>query len=250
MVSLSNRGIAAAAIVSGSLSIPATAYSVEPVDVALVLAVDMSQSVDTEEQRIQRAGYADAIASALVMRAIQGGDYRRIALTYFEWGGAFEQRVIVPWTVIDDPSDADAIAGQIRGGPQSSLSRTAIGSALSFAGSLIRFAPPATRRVIDVSGDGVTNDGPPPDAIRDALVAEGITINGLPIQPAPDDHESAARVEAHYRDCVIGGPGSFVVAAKGFGDFATALKMKLILEIAGTVPTVLPVQYSAPSCAE
>jgi Protein of unknown function (DUF1194) len=215
------------------------------VDVALVLAVDASSSMDDGERQLQRSGYAKALTSQHVLSAIHDGRNGRIAVTFFEWGSQDAQVVVAPWTIIDSPEAAEQLARRIADTPSQDLQRTSISAALSFAGKLLaESGVNAVREVIDVSGDGPNNDGVVVSDARDALVARGITINGLPIlTKAKDDWLAMPDLDAYYEHCVIGGEGSFVVPVRGMQNFGKALEMKLVLEIAGIMadqPKVIP----------
>jgi hypothetical protein len=160
----------------------APARAEEPVDVLLVLAVDVSRSVDEDEARLQREGYRNAVSDPLVVEAIRGGMIGAIGIAYVEWAGAEYQRLVLPWTRIGTPADAFSWASRLDEAPRASLSWTSISGALDYSHRVLADAPfEGTRRVIDVSGDGVNNSGGPVEAARDKLLAEGVTINGLPI---------------------------------------------------------------------
>jgi hypothetical protein len=216
----------------------------EPVDVLLVLAVDVSRSVDEDEARLQREGYRNAVSDPAVIEAIRGGMIGAVGLAYVEWAGAEYQRLVLPWTRIAAAADAQAWSDRLGEAPRASLSWTSISGALDFSLKVLNDAPfDATRRVIDVSGDGVNNSGGPVELARDRVVAEGITINGLPIV---NDRPTFGRMppvplDEYYRENVIGGPGAFVVVAEDFQSFGNAVKRKLIREIAAlpTTPTLL-----------
>ncbi len=205
------------------------------VDVALVLAVDASSSMDDGERRMQRDGYAKALMSDPVMHAIKFGHKGRIAVTYFEWGSAEHQHIIAPWTIIDGPDAAGRFAKRIADEPWQDLERTSISAALAFAGQLFDAAGVRPgRKVIDVSGDGPNNEGIVVSEARDALVARGITINGLPIvTKTAEDWLSMPDLDEYYDHCVIGGEGAFMIPVRGMNNFAAALQMKLVMEIAG-----------------
>ena len=210
-----------------------------PVDLELVLAVDVSGSVDEAEADLQRKGYVDAIADPEIIRAIQSGLLGRIAVTYFEWAGDGWQSPVLDWTVIDGPDAAREFARKLSETSVGAGPWTSISQAIEFSANLIRTNNyEGTRRIIDVSGDGPNNTGGLVVPARDAAVAQRITVNGLPIindrpnfgrQPMPN-------LDLYYRNCVIGGPGAFIVVAHGFKAFAKAIRRKLILEIAGTAP--------------
>lgn len=212
------------------------AGAVEPVDVALVLAVDVSRSIDEDEARLQREGYRAAVSDPRVVEAIRGGMMGAIAIAYTEWAGIEFQRVVLPWTRIAGTRDAEGWAGALAQAPRTSLSWTSISGAIDHARRVIAECPfEATRKVIDISGDGVNNSGPPAELARDRAVAEGITINGLPIL---NDRPTFGRpppmpLDQYFRESVIGGPGAFMIPAEDFEAFGQAVRRKLIREIAG-----------------
>lgn len=211
-----------------------------PVDLELVLAVDISRSIDEEEAQMQRAGYRAALTDPEVVKAIQAGMLGRIALTYVEWAGEGTQQVIIPWTLIGTDQEAQDFADILSQAPIRFAMWTGIGDAIEFSAALFDANGfEGTRRVIDVSGDGPSNNGARVDQARDRAVAAGITINGLPIlndRPSPGGFPGAGNLDLYYSDCVIGGPGAFIVAAEGFEAFGRAIRSKLLLEIAGTKP--------------
>jgi len=229
-------GAAAATLGAAARFAPAQAAE-EPVDVLLVLAVDVSRSVDEDEARLQREGYRNAVSDPLVVEAIRGGMIGAIGVAYVEWAGAEYQRLVLPWTRIASPADAFTWASRLDEAPRASLSWTSISGALDYSHRVLGDAPfEATRRVIDVSGDGVNNSGGPVEAARDKLVADGVTINGLPIM---NDRPTFGRLppvplDEYFRESVVGGPGAFVIPAEDFQAFGHAVKRKLIREIAGT----------------
>lgn len=224
------------ALLAGTILAPGLARAeTDPVDVLLVLAVDVSRSVDEDEARLQREGYRNAVADPAVVEAIRGGMMGAIGLAYVEWAGAEYQRLVLPWTRIAGAGEAQAWSERLGEAPRASLSWTSISGALDFSLKVLNDAPfEATRRVIDISGDGVNNSGGPVELARDRAVAEGITINGLPIV---NDRPTFGRMppvplDEYYRENVIGGPGAFVVVAEDFQSFGLAVKRKLIREIA------------------
>lgn len=229
------RSLIAAAGAAALVHPQRAARAEEPVDVALVLAVDVSRSIDEDEARLQREGYRAAVADPRVVEAIRGGMLGGIALAYVEWAGIEYQRLVVPWTRIAGQRDAEAWAEALAASPRASLSWTSVSGAIDFARGVLADCPhEATRRVIDVSGDGVNNSGPPAEEARDRAVAEGITINGLPII---NDRPTFGRrppipLDQYYRDSVIGGQGAFLIVAEDFESFGNAVRRKLIREIA------------------
>lgn len=212
----------------------------EEIDLALVLAVDISSSMDIVEQITQRAGYIDAFRDAEVIRAIKEGTIGKIAVTYVEWSSTREQIVVVPWTVIDGVASANAFADKLTKAPINRLNFTSISSALTFSAALLGArGGAALRQVIDISGDGPNNIGPPVLAARAAVMAKGITINGLPVMLPnhANDLGSLPDLDEYYRNCVIGGPSSFVLPIKAVSEFSSATRHKLLLEIAAVQPT-------------
>jgi len=205
------------------------------VDVALVLAIDVSRSVTDDEAALQRNGYRAAMTDKTVLAAIAGGPAGAVAVTYFEWARFEFQEVLMPWTRIATVADAQAWSDGLGAKPFQSQSWTSISGALTFGGQLLRSVPfTATRSVIDVSGDGRNNNGPDTVPIRDALVAAGVTINGLPIiNRHPRFGRLELDVDQFYRDNVIGGEGSFYIVAEDFSAFSEAIKRKLLQEISG-----------------
>jgi len=209
------------------------------VDVELVIAVDVSYSVSTGEGDVQRIGYAAALESPEVIKSITGGLHGRIAVTYVEWADDLYQNQIVPWQVIENAEDARQMAARLRAAPISRSGATSISSALLYSAELIeRNGWKGLRRVIDISGDGPNNVGPTVVAARDLVASRGITINALPLLvgtiKAPED--SDLDLEAYFQDCVIGGPGAFMIPVSEWARFGEAIKLKLQLEIAGYAP--------------
>jgi hypothetical protein len=215
-----------------------------PVDVALVLAADVSRSIDSDEFHLQREGYARALTDPRVLRAIAGGPHHAIAVAFVEWAGPEEEKTVVDWTIVRDEESAGAIAVTIRSAPRSFVGRTAIGDAIDFARSRLASAPsPAAKRVIDISGDGTSNSGRAVTAARDEAVAHNITINGLAIineklSAAYSFHtHPPGGLPNYYKDNVIGGSGAFLVQIVNFDSFADAITRKLVSEIAGALRT-------------
>jgi hypothetical protein len=209
------------------------------VDVELVLAVDVSYSMDMDELALQREGYAQAIISKEFLQALKSGPNGRIAITYFEWAASTDQKIIIPWRVIDGPETADAVANEIVKTPIRRASRTSISGAINFALPLFEESPHrGLRRVIDISGDGPNNNGMPVTLARDAAIEKGIVINGLPIMVKEPSYSTMDidNLDYYYEDCVIGGPGAFVVTIKDRDKFKEAIRTKLLLEIAGRTP--------------
>ncbi len=211
-----------------------------PVDLELVLAVDTSRSIDFHEAELQRQGYVAALRDPQVIAAIRSGVFGRIAVTYLEWSGLGRGDVIVDWATISDAASARAFAQALAQRPLASGRRTSISHAITTAMRLFDGNGfDGTRRVIDISGDGPNNQGLLVTAARDMAVADGITINGLPIindRPSPFGWPHLPDLDLYFVNCVIGGPASFIIVAEGFEAFAAAIRSKLILEIAGHRP--------------
>lgn len=221
------------------------------VDVELVLAVDVSYSMDMDELAVQREGYAQAIVSKEFLQALKALPNGKIAVTYFEWAASSDQKIIIPWRVIDGPETADAVADEILKTPIRRASRTSISGAIYFAMPLFENNPyPGLRRVIDISGDGPNNNGAPVTPARDEAISKGIVINGLPIMVKEPNYSTMdiENLDWYYEDCVVGGPGSFVVAIKDREKFKEAIRSKLLLEVAGRTPQrpVVPVADKEP----
>jgi hypothetical protein len=218
------------------------------VDVELVLAVDVSYSMDMDELAIQREGYAQAIVSKEFLQALKTGPNGKIAVTYFEWAASSDQKIIIPWRMIDGPETADAVANEIMKTPIRRASRTSISGAINFAMPLFDENPyHGLRRVIDISGDGPNNNGAPVTGARDAALAKGIVINGLPIMVKEPSYSTMdiENLDFYYEDCVIGGPGSFVVSIKDREKFKEAIRTKLLLEVANRMPEQRTVPVAA-----
>jgi hypothetical protein len=214
------------------------------VDVQLILAVDVSYSMDMDELAIQREGYAQAIVSKDFLQALKTGPNGRVAVTYFEWAASSDQKIIIPWRVIDGPESADAVAAEIMKTPIRRASRTSISGAIYFAMPLFEQSPyHGLRRVIDISGDGPNNNGPPVSIARDEALSKGIVINGLPIMVKEPSYSTMDidNLDYYYEDCVVGGPGSFVISIKNREKFKEAIRTKLLMEVAGRMPERLPV---------
>lgn len=229
------------ALLGGTAASPCTAQTAEvPVDLELVIAVDVSGSIDVEEARLQRDGYVGAFANADVIGAITGGMLGRIAVTYIEWAGARHSRTVIDWTLLDGPASARAFSAALADSPIETELWTSISHAIDVSIPKFgqnRFA--GARKVIDISGDGPNNQGGLVTHFRDRAVAAGITINGLPIvndRPGPWGWPAMPDLDLYYAACVIGGNGAFYVVANSFADFARAVRQKLLLEIAGRTP--------------
>jgi hypothetical protein len=221
------------------------------VDVELVLATDISYSMDMDELAIQREGYAQAIVSKEFLQALKALPNGKVAITYFEWAASSDQKIIIPWRLIDGPETADAVANEIMKTPVRRASRTSISGAIYFAMPLFEQNPyHGIRRVIDISGDGPNNNGAPVLGARDEALSKGIVINGLPIMVKEPSYSTMDidNLDWYYEDCVIGGPGSFVVSIKDRDKFKEAIRTKLLLEVAGKEPErrIVPVAEKEP----
>jgi hypothetical protein len=213
--------------------------SAEPVDLLLILAADVSRSIDEREFELQRKGYATALTHPRVLQAIRAGEKGRIAICYLEWSGESFQQVIVQWALVHDEESAGAVADMLLRAPRPFANRTSIGFAIDYAAAQFKRSPHSgARRIIDVSGDGTNTNGLEPTDAREAAVAQGITVNGLVIlsvEPMPwnpwHTHPPEG-LEEYYRRNVAGGPGAFVMVADDFNSFAYALVNKLVREIA------------------
>lgn len=209
------------------------------VDVELVLAVDVSRSMNREELLIQREGYAAALTDPQVINAITQGLTGRIAVTYLEWAGDGTHHVTVPWRIIANEEDAGQFAAVLRETPVWNMQFTSISGAILKATQLFENNNIAgLKRVIDVSGDGPNNQGVPVTEARDLAAGSGITINGLPLMTAPDAYSrwSIPDLDVYYIECVIGGPGSFSLPVRSWEEFPAAVRRKLVLELAGGLP--------------
>jgi hypothetical protein len=221
------------------------------VDVELIIGVDVSNSMDIDELEVQREGYAQAIVSEEFLQALKTGPNKKLAVTYFHWSASTDQKIVIPWRVIDGPETADAVAREIMKTAVQKGSSTSISGAIRFAMPLFDQNPyRGLRRVIDISGDGPNNNGAPVTGARDAALERGITINGLPIMVENSSFSivNIDNLDLYYEDCVIGGPGSFVVPIKHRNEFKQAIRIKLISEVAGqtTEPPIVPVVQSDP----
>lgn len=229
-----------AALLAGLLAaaLP-SAGRAEEVDLQLVLAADVSRSVDAEEFALQREGYASAFSDPRVLRAIRSGKLGRIAVCFLEWSGEWAQQVIVDWTVIRDEASAEDFAAALLVPPRPFADRTAIGAAIDYAvAQFARSGFSGARRTIDVSGDGTNTNGKLPSVARDQALAQGIVINALvilspvPMPWNPFHTHPPGGLANYFREHVAGGPGSFVLVVEDFQSFAYAIANKLIREIA------------------
>ena len=232
-------GLILAASFAALLAMPSRADAQTQVDVELVLAVDISYSMDFDELALQREGYITALRSKEFIDALRGGAYGKIALIYIEWAGTHEQTVVVPWTLIDSRAAAEAFAARLAEAPVRRTYRTSISGGLIFSAAQFGNGGfKGARRVIDISGDGTNNQGPLIEPTRDEIVAKGIVINGLPLQLKSPTGSMLDINDLHvyYEDCVIGGPGSFVIPVRSRDQFINAVRQKLVLEVSGITP--------------
>jgi hypothetical protein len=221
-----------------SSAAPAAAPAVQQVDLKLVLATDVSGSINDEEAELQRLGTADAFVDPDVIKSIQSGALGRIAVAMIDFSSPEYDKVIIDWHIIRDKASAVSFAELVRSTPRTPGRRTSVSSALELGSTLIEASAAdivATRRVIDVSGDGPNNDGNPMREVHDRVIAQGIIVNGLPVM---DDNANGyyPDLDKYYAACVAGGRGSFVVVVHSFKDFGAAMRRKLILEISGNEP--------------
>lgn len=236
---------------------PADARAETDVDLELALTVDISLSMDMDEQRLQRDGYVEAFRDPQLWAAIAAGRHGRIAVTYIEWAGPAIQVSVMPWTLIDSQDAAQRFADALEAKPISRHRMTSISSALRYAGAQLgRNEFRAARQVIDVSGDGPNNAGEPVVGVRDELVAKGVVINGLPLLLKDGGFGSGfdiRNLDDYYADCVIGGPGAFSIPVHKKEEFASAIRQKLLQEIAGRMPPqprVIPAQATPRSSSD
>jgi hypothetical protein len=231
-----NGSIAAvAAFLAAMATVPSLAAAPEPVDVELVIATDVSPSIDFSEARLQREGIAEAFLNPEVVQAIEAGSLGKIGVAAIDFSAREYNRVVVNWQVIHDKASAAAFSAAIRKAPPTTGRHTSISDAIELGQALLEGNTlEGTKKVIDISGDGPNNWGRQINLVRDLAVMRGITINGLPILG------SAPELDKYYANCVIGGPGSFIVVANGFVDFARAIRNKLIQEIASNGPLRAP----------
>jgi Protein of unknown function (DUF1194) len=219
--------------------IPTVALAADPVDLLLVLAVDVSRSVDATKFQLQREGYAAALSNPRVIDAVQSGRNGRIGVIFIEWSGVGNQKVVIDWTMISDAEGAKGFGDRLLEAPRSFADRTSISGGIEFAMAQLALAPyGAARRTIDVSGDGTNNSGRDVTTLRDEAVSRGIVINGLPILSEnpmswnPDHTNPPGGLANYYRNNVMGGPSAFVMVAENFNSFGQAIIKKMIAEVA------------------
>jgi len=234
------RVLLAAALTMGVLP-PVAARAADDVDLLLVLAADVSRSINDSKFQLQRNGYAAAISDPRVLDAIRSGRNGRIGVTFVEWSGAGAQHVVIDWTEIGDAAAGKQFGDQLIELPRSFAGRTSISGGIEFALARLAAAPfHCVRRTIDVSGDGTNNDGRDVTALRDQAVAAGVTINGLvilsdnPLPWNPEHTNPPGGLDNYYRNNVVGGPGAFVMVAQNFNSFGQAIIAKMIAEVSQT----------------
>ncbi len=235
-------------VLAGGPNVPET-----QLDVALVIAVDVSSSMESEEQGLQREGFVDAFRSSLVHEAIQNGVNGRIAVTYVEWSGVKDQRVLVPWTIIDSPEKAVSFSNLLAYQPIRQAGMTSISGIIDHSRKLFeQLGGAPVRRVLDISGDGPNNDGRHVADARDEAVADGIVINGLPIMfRRASGSTELEDLDLYFKECVIGGIGAFVLPLHDPEQFAMVVRTKIMREIAGIDDRrslIVPVQQGAMNC--
>ena len=222
------------------LAVPSAAQDPKEIDLALILAVDISGSVDPEEARLQRQGYVEAFRDKVIVKAILGGNHGRIAVAYFEWSDSWVQKLLIDWTLLDSEAAIEAFTRRLENAPISIARRTSISGAIRYAIPMYQRMPyDADRKVLDISGDGSNNDGGLVTDMRHDALKERIVINGLPVmndRPNPFGFPSETDLDKYYLHCVTGGPRSFVEVAQNFEDFPRAVRKKLLQEVADVLP--------------
>jgi Protein of unknown function (DUF1194) len=230
--------LAGMTLAAGALH-PAPARAGDDVDLLLILAADVSRSIDPAKFQLQRDGYASAVSDPHVLETIKSGHTGRIGLTFVEWSGVGAQHVVIDWMAIGDSASAKDFGDRLLEAPRSFADRTSISGAIDFAMDEFTHAPfTSARRIVDISGDGTNNAGRDVASARDDATAQGVTINGLvilsenPMSWNPDHTNPPGGLDNYYRNNVIGGPGAFVMVAKDFNSFGQAMIGKLIAEVA------------------
>jgi hypothetical protein len=218
---------------------PAAARAGDDVDLLLILAADVSRSIDSAKFQLQREGYAAAISNPRVLDAIRSGHNGRIGLSFIEWSGVGAQHVVIDWMTVGDAAAAKDFGDRLIEAPRSFADRTSISGAIDFAMSEFDQAPfGSARHTIDISGDGTNNAGRDVTAARDDAVGKTVTINGLvilsdnPMSWNPDHTNPPGGLDNYYRNNVVGGPGAFVMVAQNFNSFGQAIIAKMIAEVA------------------
>lgn len=244
------RRIASAILLSCAGAVSAQDGASLPVDLELVLAVDTSRSMDYDELRLQRDGYAQALEHPAVTSALAMGRLGRAAILYFEWGGVDRHRVLIDWTLIETPQDAARVAAQLRSQPMLAQRGTSISSAMEQAAHWIETNDyEGTRKVIDISGDGPNNRGRPVVEVRSEVAAKGIEVNGLPFMiKVPSGAYAIPDLDIYYETCVITGESAFVIPIYEIERLIVSIRQKLVLEISGQMPPARMKRASAMDC--
>ncbi|MDB5412343.1 MAG: hypothetical protein JWR10_678 [Rubritepida sp.] len=233
------RHLLIAALAAPAILRTHAARALEPVDVELILAVDVSRSVDAEEQEMQFNGYAAAFRDRRLVEAMERGPVGSIACTLFTWSDWNIQEHLVPWMKLEGPDSAERFARAIDAAPRRTHLYTSISGAMDFAGRLFGEGFEGTRRVVDISGDGINNSGREVGLAREDLLNQGIVVNGLAVldrTPPPPGLGAMQPLDDYYRERVIGGPGAFLMVADGFESFEQAVRRKIIREVAAAPP--------------
>jgi hypothetical protein len=240
--------LALAGLVGLATPVGAQQSAMTRVDLELMLAVDISRSMDYEEHSIQRQGYIDAFRHGDVINALMSGPEGKIAVMYMEWAGDFDPIPTIPWTIIDSKEAAHAFADRLEKEPIYGEERTSISGALMAAREYIQGNQIAShRQVIDVSGDGANNAGLMVEPVRDIVVKDGIIINGLPIMlNKPKEFYDIDHLDRYYKHCVIGGVGAFIAPVFDLRHLAATIRKKLVMEIASIEiePDMAPIQFA------
>jgi len=222
------------------LVLPAAAQDKKEIDLAFAMAIDISGSIDPDEAKLQREGYVQAFRDPGIVKAILSGPNGRIAVAYYEWSDASLQQLLIDWTLLDSEASIYTFARWLAAAPISIARRTSISGAIRYAVPLFGRSPyEANRKVLDISGDGSNNDGPPVTSMRYEALKERIVINGLPImndRPNPFGFPNEPDLDKYYLHCVTGGPRSFIEVATKFDDFPRAVHKKLLQEVANIGP--------------
>ena len=240
------RNLLLSALAAPAILRAGAAFAAHPVDVELVLAVDVSRSVDAEEMEMQMRGYA-AFRDPRLAAAMMRGPIGAVAVTLFTWSDWNIQEHLVPWTRLDGPAACAAFAHAIDAAPRRTHLYTSISGAIDYAVRLFGQGFEGTRRVVDISGDGINNSGRDLTAAREEAIGQGVILNGLAVldrSPPPPGLGPAQPLEEYYQQRVIGGPGAFLMVAEGFESFEQAVRRKVIREVALDAPPGPPVEHA------
>jgi len=234
--------------VAAIAALPQALLAETEVDLELVLAVDVSRSMDIDELNVQREGYVAAFRHPDVISAIQSGPLGRIAVTYVEWAGPLNQTAVIPWTLIDSVDGAKTFGTLLSATARSQYMWTSISAGMLYAaGMFSNNGFTSARQVIDISGDGPNNRGSPVEPVRASVTASGITINGLPLVVKRSGRGYIPNLDVYYEDCVIGGPGAFLIPVHDMTQFGLAVRRKLLLEIASISPRIMRASETVPA---